>query len=52
MTIDEMLTNEVIGEEIDPIKSYILKITAPFSNQKALSKFLDLNNIKYERVDE
>lgn len=51
MAIDEMLTNEVIEEEIDPIKSYILKITAPFSKQKALRKFLDLNNIKYERVD-
>lgn len=50
-TIDEMLTSEVIEEEIDPIKTYTLKITATLSKQKALKKFLDLNNIEYERVD-
>mgnify|MGYP003288994761 CR=1 FL=1 len=47
----EMLTKEVKEDEIDPIKTYTLKITAPLSKQKALRQFLDLNNMTYERLD-
>lgn len=46
-----MLTKEVEEEEIDPVKTYTLKITAPLSKQKALRQFLDLNNMTFEKVD-
>lgn len=48
--VQEMLTKEVKQEDIDPIKTYILKITGPLSKQKALKQFLDLNNMKYEKI--
>lgn len=47
----KMLTKEVEEEEIDPVKTYTLKITAPLSKQKALRQFLDLNNMTFEKVD-
>lgn len=50
-TIDDMLTSEVVEEDIDPIKTYTLRITGPLSKQKALKKFLELNNMKVERID-
>ena len=48
--VQEMLTKEVKQEDIDPIKTYTLKITGPLSKQKALKQFLDLNNMKYEKI--
>lgn len=49
--IEEMIDNPVEVEEIDPIKTYILKITGTLSQQKALKKFLETNNMKFERVE-
>lgn len=48
--IEEMLTNEVKEDETDPIMTYTLKITGPLSKQKALKQFLELNEMKYERL--
>lgn len=49
--IQEILTTPVRKEEIDPTKTYTLKITGTLSQQKKLKQFLDLNNMSYERVD-
>ncbi len=49
--VNTMLSKEVPKEDIDPVKTYTLKITAPLSKQKALRKFLELNNMKFEKVD-
>lgn len=49
--VEKMLTEEVKEEEIDPIKTYTLKITAPLSNQIALRKFLELNSMTFEKVE-
>lgn len=49
--IEQMLIEEVKTENIDPIKEYTLKITAPLSKQQALRKFLELNEMKFERID-
>ena len=49
--IEEVLATEIEIEEIDPIKEYKLKLKAPLSKLKALRKFLDLNNIEFERID-
>ena len=48
--ITEMLTKEVKEEDIDPIKEYTLKIIAPLSKMKALKKFMELNNMKFEKI--
>lgn len=50
--VEEMLTSEVKTEEIDPVKTYTLKITAPLSKQKNLRKFLELNKMQFERIKE
>ena len=49
--IDKMLNEKVQVDEIDPVKTYTLKITAELSKQKKLREFLDLNNMKYEKID-
>lgn len=49
--IEKMIDNPVEVEEIDPIKTYTLKITGTLSQQKALKKFLETNNMKFERVE-
>lgn len=41
-------TNE---DEKDIIKSYTLKITANYTKMTALRKFMEINDIKFERVD-
>lgn len=46
--VQEMLQKPVKKEEIDPMKTYILKITGELSKIKKLKKFMDLNGIKYE----
>ena len=50
--VETMLKDEVKEEGIYPLKENTLKITAPLSKQKALKKFLDLNNMKYEKIGE
>ena len=49
--IEKMIDNPVEVEEIDPIKTYTLKIIGTLSQQKALKKFLETNNMKFERVE-
>lgn len=49
--VEEMLTEKVTIEEIDPIKTYTLKITGELSKQRKLKEFLELNNMKFERID-
>lgn len=49
--VETMLKEEVKEENIDPIKEYTLKITAPISKLMALRKFLELNKIKFEKIN-
>lgn len=49
--IQNILQADAKTEEIDPLKTYILKITGPLSKQKKLKEFLDLNNMKYEKCE-
>lgn len=49
--VTKMLTKEVKTENIDPVKTYTLKITAPLSKQRALKQFLELNNMEFEKVE-
>ena len=50
--IKEMSNTKVeeIEEEKDIMKSYTLKITANYTKMTALKHFMDLNEIKYEKV--
>ena len=50
--IKEMVSKpiEVNEEEKDIMKRYTLKITANYTNMMALRHFMDLNEIKYEKV--
>lgn len=48
--IRELLTNKIETEKIDPMKTYVLKITAPLSKQKKLKQFLDLNDMVVEKL--
>lgn len=48
--IEKMLENPVEQEEVDPIKTYTLKLTGKLSAMKQLKKFMDLNNIKCEKI--
>lgn len=52
--VKQMITQkvEVVEDEEDPIKTYILKITAKNSKQKELRKFLELNEMRFERIYE
>ena len=49
--VEEMVTKPVEVEEVDPIKTYTLKITGKLSQQLKLREFLDLNNMIYEKVE-
>jgi hypothetical protein len=49
--VEEMITTPVTTEEIDPIKTYTLKITAELSKQKKLKEFLKLNGMKTINVE-
>lgn len=49
--VEEMITKPVEVEEVDPIKTYTLKITGTLSQQIKLKEFLDLNNMIYEKVE-
>lgn len=48
--VEEMVSIPVKEDKIDPIKVYTLKITAPLSKQIQLKKFLELNNMDFEKV--
>lgn len=48
--VEQMVTKPVEVEEVDPIKTYTLKITGKLSQQLKLREFLDLNNMIYEKV--
>ena len=45
-----MLEKPVEQEEVDPIKTYTLKITGKLSAMKQLKNFMELNNIKSEKI--
>lgn len=51
--IQEMISKpvETNDDEKDIIKSYTLKITANYTKLVALRKFMEINDIKFERVD-
>lgn len=49
--IETMLKKEVEEDISDPILTYTLEITAPLSKQKALKEFLDLNKMKYKKIE-
>lgn len=50
--VKKMLKEEVKQDVIEPILTYTLKITAPLSKQQALRKFLELNKMMFEKVNE
>ena len=51
-TIREMVSKpvETVEDERDIIKSYTLKITANYTKMTALRKFMEINDIKFEKV--
>lgn len=49
--VESMLKQEVKEEPLEPTLTYTLKITGTLTKQKALKEFLDLNGMKYERVE-
>ena len=49
--VETMLKEEIKEEDIDPIQEYTLKITASLSKFVALRKFLELNKMKFEKVN-
>lgn len=49
--IEKMLEKPIEENDIEPIKSYKLKITTSLSKMKALRQFLELNEIEFERID-
>ena len=50
--VETMLKEKVKEDVSDPILTYTLKITAPLSKQQALRKFLELNKMTFEKVNE
>ena len=46
-----MVSKPVENEQEEPIKTYTLKITGTLSQQKKLKEFLDLNKMKYEKIN-
>ena len=49
--VEEMITKPVEVEEVDPIKTYTLKITGTLSQQIKLKEFLQLNKMHTENVE-
>ena len=51
-TIREMVSKpvETVEDERDIIKSYTLKITANYTKMTALRRFMEINDIKFEKV--
>ena len=50
--VETMLKEETKEDISDPMLTYTLKITAPLSKQQALRKFLELNKMTFEKVNE
>ena len=49
--IENMLKEEIKEDVSDPIFTYTLKITAPLSKQVKLREFLELNNMKFKKIE-
>lgn len=49
--VEKMLETPVQQELIDPIKTYTLRLTGKLSAMQQLKKFIEINNIKCEKVD-
>lgn len=49
--VKEMMTTPIEEMKDEPIKEYTLKISATYTKLVELRKFMDLNKIKYEKVD-
>lgn len=49
--VEKMLEIPVQQEVIDPIKTYTLRLTGKLSAMQQLKKFIEINNIKCEKVD-
>lgn len=49
--VEKMLETPVQQEVIDPIKTYTLRLTGKLSAMQQLKKFIEINNIKCEKVD-
>lgn len=49
--VEKMLETPVEQEVIDPIKTYTLRLTGKLSAMQQLKKFIEINNIKCEKVD-
>lgn len=49
--VEKMLETPVQQEIIDPIKTYTLRLTGKLSAMQQLKKFIEINNIKCEKVD-
>ena len=50
--VEEMVTKPVEVEEFDPIKTEKIAITGTLSQRRKLKEFLDLNKMKYERIED
>ncbi|WP_288910982.1 DUF1351 domain-containing protein [uncultured Thomasclavelia sp.] len=49
-TIKEMVSKPIQVNEEEPVKEYTLKIKATYTKLVELRKFMDINDIKYEKV--
>ena len=49
--VEKMLEKPVEQEKVDPIKTYTLKLTGKLSAMQQLKKFIELNNIRCEKVE-
>lgn len=49
--IEKMLEKPVEKENVDPIKTYTLRLTGKLSAMQQLKKFIELNNIRCEKVE-
>lgn len=49
--VEKMLETPVQQEVIDPIKTYTLRLTGKLSAMQQLKKFIEINNIKCEKVN-
>ena len=50
--VEEMVSKPVEVEEFDPIKTEKIAITGTLSQRRKLKEFLDLNKMKYERIED
>lgn len=49
--VEKMLEKPVEQEKVDPIKTYTLRLTGKLSAMQQLKKFIELNNIRCEKVE-